>query len=121
MVDVLARAADVQTRAAAQGFDWPDLGGVWEKLSEEIGELRAAGNAAERQEELGDLLFMVVNLARHLDVDPGVALAAAVQKFERRFAYVMAAERLPPQGDARRLVVMEDRWRTAKRKEHARR
>ncbi|MDN5872903.1 MAG: MazG family protein, partial [Sinobacteraceae bacterium] len=91
----LAHAQKRQADAAEQGFDWPDLDGVWAKLAEEIAELQAAGNQAQRCEELGDLMFMVVNLARHLDVEPAAALAAASDKFERRFAHVMATETLP--------------------------
>lgn len=113
----LARAQKRQADAAEQGFDWPDLDGVWAKLAEEIAELQAAGNQAQRCEELGDLMFMVVNLARHLDVEPAAALGAATDKFERRFAHVMAAETLPLLGDERRLAAMEERWQAAKRLE----
>lgn len=101
-----------------QGFDWPDAAGLWAKLAEEIAELKAATTPAERREELGDLLFMVVNIARHLKVDAEAALAAATAKFDRRYAEVMRnAECLPPLGDARRLPEMERRWQDAKRRE----
>jgi len=107
-----------QREAATQGFDWPDAAGLWAKLAEEIAELQAATTPAERCEELGDLLFMVVNIARHLEVDAEAALAAAISKFDRRYADVMRdAECLPPLGDARRLHEMERRWQDAKRRE----
>ncbi len=85
----LARAAKVQRRAAAVGFDWPDVEGVFAKLDEEVAELREALDAEEGTErvesELGDLLFTCVNLARWLDLDSGRALAGASRRFERRF------------------------------------
>ncbi len=85
----LARAAKLQRRAAAVGFDWPDVEGVFDKLDEELAELRGAldaGEGAERVEsELGDLLFTCVNLARRLDLDCDRALAGANRRFERRF------------------------------------
>lgn len=84
----LKRAEKLGKRAAAVGFDWPDATGPRDKVDEELGELTAAmeagpdGNTAE---ELGDLLFAVANLARHLHIDPEAALVAANRKFERRF------------------------------------
>lgn len=84
----LARAVKLQRRAARCGFDWPDADAVFDKLSEEMGELREAvgtGNPSRVDEELGDLLFTVVNVARHLGVDPEAAARAANRKFERRF------------------------------------
>lgn len=111
-------ALDCQRTAALEGFDWPDEEGLWRKLDEEIAELRAARNDAERAEEVGDLLFMVVNVARHLALDPEAALEGATRKFRRRFAYVMAgAEGLPPRRGPARLSAMEERWQAAKRLE----
>lgn len=99
----LAYARKVQSKAAKVGFDWPDVSGALPKIAEEVDELQAvidgsdaAGNAdpasPDRQprltDELGDLLFSVVNVARHLDVDPELALRAAVAKFRSRFEVV---------------------------------
>jgi ATP diphosphatase len=81
----LLRAEKLQKRAARTGFDWPDTTGVVAKIHEELDEVAAAASQAEREEEVGDLLFAVVNLARHLRVDPEAALRNANAKFERRF------------------------------------
>ena len=94
----LMRARKVQKRAAKAGFDWPDATGAWDKLSEELGEVRDAARAddpAAVAEELGDLLFSVVNVSRFLGVDPEQALAGATDKFISRFAGVekLAGER----------------------------
>jgi XTP/dITP diphosphohydrolase/ATP diphosphatase len=83
-------AGKLGSRAAKVGFDWPDVDGLFAKLDEEIGELRAEVSKSVAtpaiEEELGDLLFTAVNLARHLKVDPEQALRAANAKFRRRFA-----------------------------------
>lgn len=87
----LLRARKLQKRAARVGFDWPDASGVFGKVDEELAELReavAAGDTAHVEEELGDLLFVIANLSRHLDVDPEQALRGAASKFERRFGQV---------------------------------
>ncbi len=87
----LMRAEKIQNRAARVGFDWPDVNPVWEKLSEETTELKealAAGDANAIEDELGDLLFTVVNIARHIKVDPENALSRANAKFEKRFRQV---------------------------------
>lgn len=84
----LKRAQKLGKRAGRVGFDWPDRRGVQEKIHEELAELEeAVGNrdAAGIEEEFGDLLFAVVNLSRHLDIDPEKALTFANYKFERRF------------------------------------
>jgi len=82
----LLRAQKVQKRAARVGFDWRSSDGVFEKIREELEELRrAAGDESEREAELGDLLFSVVNLARHLEVDAELALHKATEKFISRF------------------------------------
>ena len=81
----LERAAKLQRRAARVGFDWPDPSGPRAKIDEELAELDAEIDHDRRLEELGDLLFAVVNLARHLNVEPEAALREANSKFERRF------------------------------------
>ncbi len=84
----LRRATKLQRRAAAAGFDWDDVEGVLAKLDEERAELveaRAGGDALAVRAELGDVLFTVVNLSRHLGVDAETALREASQRFERRF------------------------------------
>jgi len=84
----LLRAVKLQARAARAGFDWPGVAGVVEKIAEEAGELVAAEDKDEVCEELGDLLFALVNLARHFEVDPETALRSANAKFERRFRFI---------------------------------
>ena len=81
----LERAAKLQRRAARVGFDWPDSSGARAKIDEELAELDAESEQPRMAEELGDLLFAVVNLARHLNIEPEAALRAASAKFERRF------------------------------------
>ncbi len=82
----LLRAQKLQSRAARVGFDWPDDTGPRDKISEELAEVAVADNDAARHEEVGDLLFAVVNYARHLGVDAETALRDANIKFARRFA-----------------------------------
>jgi uncharacterized protein YabN with tetrapyrrole methylase and pyrophosphatase domain len=114
-LDPLEQALRLQREAAAEGFDWTDEAGLWDKLAEEIGELRQAPDAAGRAEELGDLLFMVVNLARHLGVEPAAALTAANAKFSRRYGHIVKNfDDLPPLGDPARLEAMEHLWQAAK-------
>ncbi len=81
----LERAAKLQRRAARVGFDWPDTAGPRAKISEELAELDAETEHERQYEELGDLLFAIVNLARHLKIEPEAALRDANRKFERRF------------------------------------
>jgi ATP diphosphatase len=81
----LERAAKLQRRAARVGFDWPDVSGPRAKIDEELAELDAERNHNRRLDELGDLLFAVVNLARHLNIEPEAALREANRKFEQRF------------------------------------
>jgi nucleoside triphosphate diphosphatase len=81
----LMRAEKLQKRAARTGFDWPDADGPRAKIVEELDEIADAKTADAREDEVGDLLFAAVNLARHLKVDPEVALRRANAKFERRF------------------------------------
>ena len=116
----LTRAAKLQRRAARVGFDWPHAAPIFDKIAEEITELRAAmSEGAERiEEEIGDLLFSVVNLARRLETDPEQALRGACRKFERRFRHV--EERLAMRGKAptaATLDEMEAEWQWAKGQE----
>jgi ATP diphosphatase len=114
----LMRAAKLQRRAARVGFDWPEIGQVVAKVAEEAAELAEARDRLgpeARAEEMGDLLFVMANLARHLDVDPEAALRAANAKFERRFAAVedalAARGRTPRDSD---LAEMDALWDAAK-------
>jgi len=88
----LLRAEKLQKRAARVGFDWPDLGGVIDKIDEELAELKEAiaeGEGKQRvSEELGDLLFSCANLARRLEIDSEAAVRNTNKKFEKRFAYI---------------------------------
>lgn len=120
----LTRALKLQKRAARVGFDWPQAAEVLDKIEEEIAELRselAAGPGAGKdriEDELGDLMFALVNLARRLDVDPDGALRRTNAKFERRFRQIEASLR-----DAGRkpedatLAEMETLWQAAKAEE----
>lgn len=84
----LDRAEQLQEAAASVGFDWPDLAAVWEKVREEIAELDealASDQRSEIQDELGDVLFALVNLVRKAGLDPAVALESTNRKFVRRF------------------------------------
>jgi len=116
----LKRAQKLGKRAAGVGFDWPDRRGVREKIAEELEELEEAvgtRDPAKVEEEFGDLLFAIVNLARHLDVDAEKALMGANRKFERRFAEMEKAIR--DAGERFRdhsLESLDREWRAAKRR-----
>lgn len=85
----LYRAKKLQQKAARVGFDWPDISGAWEKVEEELGELRQAETKGVGiKEELGDVFFSLVNVARFLDIDAEEALQDANRKFIRRFSYI---------------------------------
>ena len=87
----LTYATKLQKRAARVGFDWPDISGVTDKISEEIDELNEARNELSleaQEEEYGDLMFVMVNFARHLKIDPEKALRGANKKFKKRFEEV---------------------------------
>ena len=88
----LMRAEKLQKRAARTGFDWPDAEGPRAKIAEELAEIAAAETDDAREDEVGDLLFAAVNLARHLKVDPEVALRRANAKFEQRFRAIETTE-----------------------------
>ena len=109
----LLRAFKLQKRAAGVGFDWPDASGPKAKILEELDEVAAATTDQERAEEIGDLLFSVVNYARHMGVEPEQALRAANTKFERRFR---AMERASDDGlSGKNLDELEMLWKDAKR------
>jgi len=107
----LLRAEKLQKRAARVGFDWPDTTGPRMKIDEELAEVAQATTHADREEEIGDLLFAVVNWARHLGVDAEAALRAGNAKFERRFR---AMEELDPAMATRNLEAQEELWQEAK-------
>lgn len=115
----LTQAQKLQERAARQGFDWADVGPVFDKVVEELAETRAAftsGDPAHVQEEVGDLLFVAVNLARHLKVDAESALRASNRKFVSRFRYI--EERLKARGRPMSQCALEELdalWEEAKR------
>lgn len=117
----LSRAAKLQKRAAQVGFDWPAALPVVDKVREELDEILEAmvNNDAEGiAEEVGDLLFSVVNLARHLKVDPETALRSANSKFDRRFRFIEQALRhLQRPIEACSLEEMDALWGEAKRQE----
>lgn len=123
----LKRAAKLQSKAAKVGFDWPSLAPVFAKLREELDELEQTLSAEKRlqpdqaaaaEEELGDFLFVVANIARHLKIDPEAALTGANQKFLRRFAFIedklATTGRRPAQSN---LEEMDALWDEAKSQE----
>lgn len=121
----LTRAVKLQKRAARVGFDWPSTDEVLDKLIEESRELVEARDTltqTEVEEEFGDLMFVMANLARHMKVDPEAALRAANSKFTRRFAriedWLAESGRSPADSD---LAEMDDLWNRAKAEDKARR
>ena len=120
----LTYATKLQKRAARVGFDWPDISGVTDKISEEIDELNEARNELSldaQEEEYGDLMFVMVNFARHLKIDPEKALRGANKKFKKRFEQVEKELALigktPNQSD---LSEMGNLWNIVKQKENNR-
>jgi nucleoside triphosphate diphosphatase len=117
----LVRAMELQRKASTVGFDWNDPRAVLHKIREEADEIEAAldrGDAKELAEETGDLLFALVNLARHVGADPDSALRGTNAKFERRFAYIertLAAQGRSLQGAS--LAEMDSLWNEAKGEE----
>jgi nucleoside triphosphate diphosphatase len=116
----LLRAAKIQNRAARIGFDWREPYPVFDKLAEEVAELRtefeAGADPGRLEDEMGDILFAAVNLARKLDIEPEASLRHATEKFERRFRRVemLAAEHLA----GAELEALETLWQQVKREEH---
>jgi nucleoside triphosphate diphosphatase len=117
----LTRADKLATRAARVGFDWDNSDRVWAKVDEEIGELKeaiASGSADKIEDEMGDVLFVLANLARHLKADPEAALRRTNAKFERRFRAIEAM--LTSQGrtiQSASLEEMEELWVAVKLEE----
>ncbi len=108
----LMRAVKLQKRAARTGFDWPDQTGAIAKIMEEVEEVKTASED-QREDEIGDLLFAVVNWARHLGVDPEAALRSGNAKFERRFRAMEALG-----GEAFAAMSLDDKealWQQVKR------
>ncbi len=111
----LTQAQELQARAARVGFDWPDVAPVWEKVKEELEEVRLAKTAEEREKELGDLLFAVVNLVRWYKVDSESALRGANQKFRRRFKHIEKSARVAGRDlQSMTLDEMDGYWNEAK-------
>jgi MazG family protein len=117
----MTRAVKLQEKAARVGFDWPNIGPVVDKIREELAELEvevAAGDTAKIQDEFGDLLFVMANLARHLGIDPETAVRGTNGKFTRRFQGIEAAlgkdGRTPAQSD---LAEMDALWNAVKKAE----
>ncbi len=111
----LAASQEMQERAANLGYDWPSIDGVLEKVREEVDELLEAPDAAARSEEFGDLLFVLVNVARKQDIEAEAALRAANDKFRRRFRHVEQAA--AAQGVALRdlsFAALDELWDAAK-------
>jgi ATP diphosphatase len=117
----LTRALALQRKASTVGFDWNDPRAVLKKIREEADEIEAAlerKDASELESETGDLLFAVVNLARHVGADPDMALRASNTKFERRFAYIeRALEQRGRSLEDATLDEMDALWNDAKRSE----
>lgn len=113
----LSQAQEYQDRAARVGFDWPEIEGVLEKIAEEVEEVKRATNAEELADEIGDLLFALVNLARWKKVDAESALRGTNMKFKKRFGYVeQEAKKRGRDLSALSLDEMESLWQEAKRK-----
>lgn len=111
----LLRAQKIQKRAARVGFDWPDASGPRAKIDEELAECAAAATPADLHDEIGDLLFSVVNWSRHQEIDAEAALRDATARFERRFAHVEINASAPL--DSLDIAALEALWRDAKARE----
>jgi tetrapyrrole methylase family protein / MazG family protein len=110
------RSFKLQKKAAKAGFDWQDIEGVMEKIKEELEEVRAAKNETETEEELGDLLFSVINLCRYLKIEPSAALNRTNNKFIERFKYV--EKKMKEKGQEMKkenLNIMDKYWNEAKK------
>jgi MazG family protein len=109
----LVEAQQISTRAATAGFDWENAEQVFDKLNEELAELHSAESQDEKEDELGDLLFVIVNIARFLKVDPEQALRRTNAKFRRRFGHV--EENLGKPLEDATIAEMEALWQAAKK------
>ncbi len=121
VLPALTRAEKLQRKAATVGFDWTERRAVVDKIREELREVEETLDSADRaaqQDEIGDLLFAVANLARHLDIDPEAALRGTNAKFERRFRFIeqVVEDKGASMSDVS-LEDMEDIWQEAKRRE----
>lgn len=118
----LQRALKLQKRAAKVGFDWDTPAPVMDKFDEELAEMRVAmgaGDTRAMEDEVGDLLFVAVNLARKLDIDPGSALRRSNAKFERRFRAIEKAAGGQDGLEAMDIDTMESLWQQAKNGERS--
>ena len=115
-LSAMAGAMSISQKAAKAGFEWDDISGVWDKVNEELEELKEAvvsGNKAHAQEELGDVLFTLVNVARWCDLEPEEGLAGTNRRFLDRFSRVEAALNGDLQG--RSIQELEHLWQQAKK------
>ena len=111
----LAQAMELSERAARVGFEWESIRGVWDKIREELDEVRAAQTPEHQAEEIGDLLFVVVNLSRWLKVDAESALRGTNLKFRRRFMHIeKRAREMGKRLDEMTLAEMDALWNEAK-------
>ena len=119
-ISSLSLAYRLAKKASTVGFDWPDVKGILKKLDEEVEEFREAVSLQKRpraREEIGDLLFVIVNIARFLKIDPEAALRRTIDKFTSRFTYIEKA--LQKRGKTLResnLLEMDRLWEEAKKK-----
>jgi uncharacterized protein YabN with tetrapyrrole methylase and pyrophosphatase domain len=109
----------MQDKVRGVGFDWPSIDGVWGKVEEELAELHTAPDVAAAEEEFGDLMFALVNYARHRGWDPEQALAKANDKFKRRFHAMEAMLDARGETNAKQtLEVWDELWNQVKRHEN---
>lgn len=111
------KAINMQNHAAQYRFDWPDLLPVFDKLEEEITELKEAIESQDKKHisaEFGDILFVIANIARHLNLDPEHALEHTNQKFENRFNHVLKSLNITQSEHAHSLETMETAWQKSK-------
>lgn len=114
----LKKAILIQQHAAQYRFDWKQLSPVLDKLEEEINELKEAisnNNSDEIQSEFGDVLFVMANIARHLNIDPDKALEKTNTKFNKRFNFVLEQLNINNEQHSHSLKTMEDQWQLSKK------